>query len=40
MSGIEVLERGRAKRPEIRAAFITGYAEQPRLSGKFENELW
>jgi CheY-like chemotaxis protein len=39
MSGIEVLERARAKRPEIRAAFITGYTDQPRLSGKFENEL-
>jgi CheY-like chemotaxis protein len=38
MSGMEVLERARAKRPEIRAAFITGYADQPRLSGKLENE--
>ena len=39
MSGTEVLERARAKRPEIRAAFITGYADQPRLSGTFENDL-
>jgi CheY-like chemotaxis protein len=39
MSGMEVLERARAKRSEIRAVFITGYADQPRLSGKFENEL-
>ena len=39
MSGMEVLERARAKRSEIKAVFITGYADQPRLSGKFENEL-
>ena len=39
MSGIEVLERARAKRSEIRAAFMTGYADQPHLNGKSENEL-
>jgi CheY-like chemotaxis protein len=39
MSGTELLERVRAKRPEIRAAFITGYADQPRLSRKFANEM-
>jgi len=39
MSGMEVLERARAKRPEIRAAFITGYADRSRLGENFENEL-
>jgi CheY-like chemotaxis protein len=40
MSGTELLEHARAKRPEIRAIFITGYADQPRRSGKkFENEM-
>ena len=39
MSGIELLERARAKRPEIRAAFITGNADQPWLSEKFTGEV-
>jgi CheY-like chemotaxis protein len=39
MSWIELLERARAKRLEIRAAFITGNADQPRLSEKFTGEV-
>jgi CheY-like chemotaxis protein len=34
MSGIELLERARAKRPEIRAVFITGYVDHTWLNGK------
>jgi CheY-like chemotaxis protein len=36
MSGSELLERARAKRPRIRALFITGYAE---LSREFADEI-
>jgi CheY-like chemotaxis protein len=36
MSGSELLELARAKRPRIRALFITGYAE---LSGEFADEI-
>lgn len=39
MSGTELLERARGKRPEIRAALITGYADYARLSGKFADEI-
>jgi CheY-like chemotaxis protein len=39
MSGIELLARARAKRPEIRAVFITGYGEQVRLREQFDGEL-
>jgi CheY-like chemotaxis protein len=39
MSGIEVLERARAKRPQIKATFITGYDDQRGLSEKFTGEV-
>jgi CheY-like chemotaxis protein len=39
MSGIELLERARAKRPEIRAVFITGYVDHTLLNGKFAAEI-
>lgn len=39
MSGIELLERARAKRPEIRALFITGYVDPPWPGGKFVDEV-
>jgi CheY-like chemotaxis protein len=38
MSGREVLERARAKRPGIKAMFITGYADYAALSGEFADE--
>jgi CheY-like chemotaxis protein len=39
MSGIELLERARAKRPEIRAVFITGYVDHTWLNGKLADEI-
>jgi CheY-like chemotaxis protein len=39
MSGIELLERARAKRPEIRALFITGYVDRTWSGGKFAHEV-
>ena len=39
MSGIELLERARAKRPKIKAVFITGYVDHTLLSGKLANEI-
>jgi CheY-like chemotaxis protein len=39
MSGIELLERVRAERPEIRAVFITGYVDHTRLNGKLADEI-
>ena len=39
MSGIELLERVRAKRPEIRAVFITGYVDHTWLNGKLGDEI-
>ncbi len=39
MSGIELLERARAKRPEIRAVFITGYVDHTSVKGKFTDEI-
>src|SRR6266481_1877996 len=39
VSGIELLERARAKRPEIRALFITGYVDHTLLNGKFAAEI-
>jgi len=39
MSGTELLERVRAKRPEIRVVFVTGYADQPQISGHFVGEI-
>jgi CheY-like chemotaxis protein len=39
MSGIELLERARAKRPEIRALFITGYVDRTWSGGKFADEV-
>lgn len=38
MSGSELLERARAKRPGIRALFVTGYAEHVVLNGEFAGE--
>jgi CheY-like chemotaxis protein len=39
MSGIELLERARAKRPEIRVVFITGYVDHARFGAKFADEI-
>jgi CheY-like chemotaxis protein len=39
MSGIEVLERARGRRPEIKAVFITGYVDHTWLKGKFADEI-
>jgi CheY-like chemotaxis protein len=39
MSGIELLERARAKHPTIRAIFVTGYADHASLKGKFADEI-
>jgi CheY-like chemotaxis protein len=39
MSGIELLERARAKKPEIRAVFITGYVDNTWLEGRLANEI-
>ena len=39
MSGIELLERARAKHPKIRAIFVTGYADHASLKGKFADEI-
>ena len=39
MSGTELLKQARATRPEIRAVFITGYADQPLISGNLKNEI-
>jgi CheY-like chemotaxis protein len=39
MSGIELLERARAKRPQIRALFITGYVDRTWPGGKFVDEV-
>ena len=39
MSGIELLERARAKRPEIKAVFITGYVDHTWLNGKLTDEI-
>jgi CheY-like chemotaxis protein len=39
MSGSEVLARARAKRPGIRALFITGYADSSKLSGECDDEI-
>jgi CheY-like chemotaxis protein len=39
MSGIELLEQARTKRPGIRAVFITGYVDQTWLKGKFADEI-
>jgi len=39
MSGIELLERARVKRPTIRAIFVTGYADHASLKGKFADEI-
>jgi CheY-like chemotaxis protein len=39
MSGIELLEQARSKRPAIRAVFITGYVDHTWLKGKFATEI-
>jgi len=39
MSGIELLERARAKRPEISAVFITGYVGHTWLNGNLADEI-
>jgi CheY-like chemotaxis protein len=39
MSGIELLERARAGRPEIKVVFITGYVDHARFGAKFANEI-
>lgn len=39
MSGLELLERARAKRPEIKAVFITGYVDRTLLNGKLADEI-
>ena len=39
MSGVELLERARAKRPEIKAVLITGYVDHTWLNGKLADEI-
>jgi CheY-like chemotaxis protein len=39
MSGIELVERARSQRPELKAIFITGNVNHGRLSGKFPDEI-
>jgi CheY-like chemotaxis protein len=39
VSGIELLERARAKRPEIRVVFITGYVGHTWLHGNLADEI-
>ena len=39
MSGIELLEQARARRPGIGAVFITGYVDHTCLKGKFADEI-
>jgi CheY-like chemotaxis protein len=39
MSGLELLERARAKRPEIKAVLITGYVDHTWLNGKLADEI-
>jgi CheY-like chemotaxis protein len=39
MSGPELLERVRAKRPDIRVALITGYADRTWIDEKCPNEI-
>ena len=39
MSGIELVERARSQRPELKAIFITGNVNPGRLSGKFPDEI-
>jgi CheY-like chemotaxis protein len=39
MSGIELLERARAKFPQIKAIFITGYVNYDSMNGKFADEI-
>jgi hypothetical protein len=40
MSGIELLERARAKRPEIRALFITDYVDHIGATGNSPTKSW
>ncbi len=39
MSGIELLQQARAKRPRIKAVFITGYVDHAQLDSKFSDEV-
>ena len=39
MSGIELLQRARAKRPGIRAVFVTGHVDHTRLGGILAEEV-
>jgi CheY-like chemotaxis protein len=39
MSGLELLERARARRPEIKAVLITGYVDHTWLNGKLADEI-
>jgi CheY-like chemotaxis protein len=39
MAGSEVLEHARAKRPGIRAVFITGYADSAEFRREFADEI-
>ena len=39
MSGIELLQRARAKRPEIRALFVTGHVDHTVLGGILAEEV-
>ena len=39
MSGIDLLDQARAKRPEIKVVFITGYVDHARFGAKFANEI-
>jgi CheY-like chemotaxis protein len=39
MSGIDLLERARTRRPEIKVVFITGYIDLAQFGAKFANEI-
>jgi CheY-like chemotaxis protein len=39
MSGRKIVELARAKRPGIRAVFITGYADNPQFRQEFADEI-
>jgi CheY-like chemotaxis protein len=39
MSGIDLLEQARTRRPEIKVVFITGYIDLARFGAKFADEI-
>lgn len=39
MSGLQLLEQARARRPQIKVIFITGYVDETLLDAKFADEI-